>query len=238
MSKIEWTEQTWNPVTGCTKISDGCKNCYAEKMAFRLKSMGLEKYANGFKLTTHPDVLQEPYKWNKQKMVFVNSMSDIFHEDLPFDYIQKIFKVMNSTKHIYQILTKRSEILRKYSVDLKWGKNIWMGVTVESDKYLYRIDDLVASDAKVKFLSLEPLLSDLENLNLTGIDWVIVGGESGPNARPIDPDWVIDIYQKCKDSDVPFFFKQWGGVNKKKNGRELNNQIFSEMPYSLSELVQ
>jgi len=235
MSKIEWTEQTWNPVTGCTKISEGCINCYAEKMSFRLKAMGLTKYEDGFKLRVHPEVLNEPYQWKKPKMVFVNSMSDIFHKDLPLKFIKHIFKVMNKTPHIYQLLTKRSNILKKYSKELKWTDNIWMGVTVESEKHLKRIDDLLESDAKVKFLSLEPLLTDLPNLNLKGIDWVIVGGESGPNARYINPDWVIDIYQQCKDSNVPFFFKQWGGFNKKKAGRELKGEIFSEMPEKYQE---
>lgn len=230
MSKIEWTEQTWNPVTGCSKISEGCKNCYAEKMSFRLKSMGLEKYKNGFDLTIHTDVINEPYTWNKKRMVFVNSMSDMFHEDLDVNFIKKIFFVMNSTEHIFQVLTKRSHILKEYSKHLNWTDNIWMGVTVESDKHLNRIDDLRSTNAKIKFLSLEPLLSSLDNLDLTGIDWVIVGGESGGGARRIDPDWVIDIYQKCKDSKVPFFFKQWGGFNKKKAGRELNGEIFSQMP--------
>lgn len=237
MSKIEWTEQTWNPVTGCTKISDGCKNCYAEKMAFRLKAMGLDKYKNGFNVALHPDVLNDPFYWKKQKMVFVNSMSDIFHKDIPFEFIQDIFKVMNKTNHIYQLLTKRSHLLLKHSANLNWTNNIWMGVTVESSKYLNRIDDLRKSQAKVKFLSLEPLLSELNDLDLTGIDWVIVGGESGQNSRSMNEDWVIDIYQKCKDFNVPFFFKQWGGTNKKKNGRTLNDNIYSEMPIIAKELV-
>lgn len=237
MSKIEWTEQTWNPVTGCTKISDGCKNCYAEKMAFRLKAMGLEKYANGFKLTCHPEILAEPFKWSKQRMVFVNSMSDIFHEQIPFEFISEIFKVMNNTNHIYQLLTKRSEVMLEYSKHLNWTDNIWMGVTAESDKYLHRIDDLRRTPAKVKFLSLEPLLSDLQDLRLDGIDWVIVGGESGVHSRPMNEDWVIDIYQKCKDLKVPFFFKQWGGINKKKSGRELNNKTYSEMPNIYEEMM-
>lgn len=237
MTKIEWTEQTWNPITGCTKISEGCVNCYAEKMSNRLKSMGLEKYADGFKLTLHPEKLTEPYKWRKQRMVFVNSMSDIFHEEVPLSFIQEIFKVMNNTNHIYQLLTKRSQLLVKYSDFLEWNSNIWMGVTVESKKYLHRIDDLLQTPAKVKFLSLEPLLTDLNDINLRGIDWVIVGGESGNNARPLNKDWVVEIYQKCVEAKVPFFFKQWGGINKKKNGRKLNNKTYDEMPYLYKKLV-
>jgi len=230
MSKIEWTEITWNPATGCNKISDGCKYCYAERMATRLKSMGMPKYSNGFRLSLHEELIDEPMKWHKPCIVFVNSMSDLFHEKIPFDFIKQVFNVMNNTPHVYQILTKRSYVLKKFTNKLTWTDNIWMGVSVESNDYLYRIDDLMACDAKVKFLSLEPLLTDLHDLELEGIDWVIVGGESGPGAREMQPDWVIDIYQKCKDNNIPFFFKQWGGVNKKKNGRIFNGQIYNEMP--------
>ena len=230
-SKIEWTESTWNPTTGCTKISSGCANCYAERMAMRLKSMGTPKYANGFEVTLHEDCLSEPYSWKKPKVIFVNSMSDLFHEDIPFSYIEKVFKVMNENpQHIFQVLTKRAEILLAYSPKLNWTSNIWMGVTVEDIKATRRIDYLRKADAAIKFLSCEPLISDLGKLDLQKINWVIVGGESGPKSRPIKEDWVLDIYNQCKTADIPFFFKQWGGVNKKKNGKELQGEIYHEMP--------
>lgn len=233
-TKIEWTEVTWNPTTGCTKVSSGCKNCYAEKMALRLKGMGVKKYDNGFELTIHPTVLNEPYKWNSSKVVFVNSMSDLFHEDLPFEYLEKVFTVMNENpKHIFQVLTKRAEQLLEYSSKLHWTDNIWMGVTVESSKYKDRINLLRQIPASIKFLSLEPLLSSLPSLNLDKIDWVIVGGESGINARPIKKEWVQDILVQCRDAGVPFFFKQWGGMNKKKNGRMLNGEFYNEMPQKI-----
>ena len=230
-TSIEWTESTWNPVTGCTKISSGCANCYAERMARRLKAMGTPKYANGFKVTIHEDCLTEPYSWKKPKVIFVNSMSDMFHENIPLEFIKKVFNVMNNNpQHIFQVLTKRAELLLKYSTELNWTSNIWMGVTVEDFKAKRRIDYLRQTKAAVKFLSCEPLISDLGELNLEKINWVIVGGESGPKSRPIKEDWVLDIYQQCKDSDIPFFFKQWGGVNKKKNGKELKGEIYQEMP--------
>ena len=230
-TSIEWTESTWNPVTGCTKISSGCANCYAERMARRLKAMGTPKYANGFKVTIHEDCLTEPYSWKKPKVIFVNSMSDMFHENIPLEFIKKVFNVMNNNpQHIFQVLTKRAELLLKYSTELNWASNIWMGVTVEDFKAKRRIDYLRQTKAAVKFLSCEPLISDLGELNLEKINWVIVGGESGPKSRPIKEDWVLDIYQQCKDSDIPFFFKQWGGVNKKKNGKELKGEIYQEMP--------
>lgn len=232
-SKIEWTEMTWNPVTGCTKISAGCKNCYAETMSRRLKAMGQEKYKNGFKLALHPETLSEPYRWKKSKVVFVNSMSDLFHENVPVKYIQKVFDVMHDNpQHLFQVLTKRAEKLYHYDIKglLKWSHNIWMGVSVEDESTVNRIDFLRKTKARVKFLSCEPLIGPLPYLNLEGIDWVIVGGESGPHARPMKPDWVIDILEQCKKADVQFFFKQWGGTNKKKTGRELQGKTYDEMP--------
>lgn len=230
-SKIEWTESTWNPTTGCTKISSGCVNCYAEKMAMRLKAMGTPKYSNGFKVTLHEDCLSEPYSWKKPKVIFVNSMSDLFHEDIPFEFIEKVFKVMNENpQHIFQVLTKRAELLLEYSPKLNWTSNIWMGVTVENFEAKRRIDYLRQTTAAIKFLSCEPLISDLGKLDLENINWVIVGGESGPKSRPIKEDWVLDIFNQCKTIDIPFFFKQWGGVNKKKTGKELQGVIYQEMP--------
>ena len=230
-SKIEWTESTWNPVTGCTKISTGCLNCYAERMALRLKAMGQKNYRNGFKVTCHPHILNAPLKWKKPQMVFVNSMSDLFHKYVPNDFILRIFDTMNkASQHTFQVLTKRAPRLESLSPDLPWKENIWMGVTVESSDYKQRIDCLRNSDAYVKFLSLEPLLDDIGQLDLTGIDWVIVGGESGPGARPMKTKWVKDIKNQCKLANVPFFFKQWGGTNKKKAGRELDGKTYDEMP--------
>lgn len=230
MSKIEWTETTWNPVSGCTKISEGCKNCYAMQFANRLQRMGVEKYKDGFQLTLHPNILLEPYSWKKKRMVFVNSMSDIFHEQIPFEFIKKIFEVMNSTQHIYQLLTKRADIMLEYSKKLRINDNIWFGVTVESQKYIDRIDYLKQVKTKIKFISFEPLLSPIDNIDLNGIDWIIVGGESGYNARPIEENWVIDLYSLSRNHNIPFFFKQWGGVNKKKLGRMLLGETYSEMP--------
>jgi protein gp37 len=230
-SKIEWTEDTWNPTTGCNKISSGCLNCYAEKMSFRLQKMGNKKYSDAFKLKTHPESLPEPYSWKKPKMVFVNSMSDLFHEDLPFSFIKKVFKVMNdNTNHTFQVLTKRSKVLAEYANQLLWTKNIWMGVTVEDIDQISRIDDLKTTNAKIKFISCEPLLTDLGNLNLEAIDWVIVGGESGAKSRPIEEEWVRNIHKQCINEHIPFFFKQWGGKNKKKNGKSLNGRTYTEMP--------
>lgn len=230
-SKIEWTEVTWNPTTGCNKVSAGCKNCYAEVFALRLQGMGNKKYKNGFKLTLHPDTLSIPKRWRTSKIVFVDSMSDLFHEKIPFNYIQKVFKVMNETpQHIYQILTKRAEYLYDISDKLKWTKNIWMGVTVEDEKYKYRIKYLIKTPAIIKFISLEPLLSSMPNLELKGIDWVIVGGESGTKSRPVQKEWIEDIKEQCEKANVEFFFKQWGGKNKKANGRELNGKVYNGMP--------
>lgn len=229
-SAIEWTEKTWNPTTGCTKISQGCKHCYAEIMAKRLQSMGVEKYKDGFKIALHKDVLDAPRKW-KSSVIFVNSMSDLFHENIPLDFIKQVFEVMNEcTHHSFQVLTKRSDLLVEYSKHLTWTNNIWMGVSVEDLKVIHRIEHLRQSDAKMKFLSLEPLLGPLPNLNLEGIDWVIVGGESGRKARPIYKDWVLDIRDQCKEANVHFFFKQWGGTNKKAAGRLLDGKVYNEMP--------
>ncbi len=230
-SLIEWTEATWNPVTGCSKISKGCLNCYAEKLAKRLKAMGLQKYKNGFKVTLHPEELSKPSAWRTPRIIFVNSMSDLFHEKVSFAFINKVFDAMNKAdRHIFQILTKRSERLAELAPKLTWGNNIWMGVTVESAEYHNRIEHLSSTPARLKFLSLEPLLSHIHNLTLTEIDWVIVGGESGFRSRPISADWIREIQQRCLELNTPFFFKQWGGVNKKKNGRMLDGKLWNEMP--------
>lgn len=233
-SRIEWTEATWNPVTGCTKVSAGCRHCYAEALARRLKAMGQPNYANGFRVTCHDTALQLPLTWRQPRSVFVNSMSDLFHEDVPTDFILRIFEVMRQAdRHRFQILTKRSSRLLELDHILPWSPNIWMGVTVENEDCAFRIDDLRQSGAAVKFLSLEPLLGPISNLDLTAIDWVIVGGESGGGARPMERSWVVEIRDRCRDASVPFFFKQWGGVNKKKAGRELDGRIWSEMPGAL-----
>lgn len=231
ISKIEWTEATWNPVTGCTKISEGCTNCYADRMARRLKAMGQKNYINGFKVTLHPHALNLPITWKKPQTIFVNSMSDLFHKDIPFDFIQQVFGVMtNAYWHRFQILTKRAERLAQLAPLINWPDNVWMGVTVENSSYIDRIGYLRNVPAVVRFLSLEPLLGPLHDMDLSYIDWVIVGGESGPGARPMDEKWVIDIQNQCRKKNVPFFFKQWGGVNKKKTGRSINGKTFSEMP--------
>jgi len=232
-SKIEWTELTWNPITGCSKISAGCKFCYAEVMSNRLKAMGVEKYKNGFKLALHEQVLAEPYSWKQPKIVFVNSMSDLFQRNAPIEFIQKVFAVMNDNpQHVFQVLTKRADILLEYDQAklLKWTHNIWMGVSVEDDRVKERIKLLSKTKAKVKFLSCEPLIGSIGKMNLNKIDWVIVGGESGRKPRPMNVDWVLDIKEQCDKSDVAFFFKQWGGTNKKKTGRLLNGKTYDEMP--------
>lgn len=230
-STIEWTESTWNPITGCSKISPGCKHCYAERMSHRLKAMGQEKYRNDFKLTLHENVLEDPLNWKKPQVIFVNSMSDLFHEDVPLSFIQKVFSVMDRAHwHTFQVLTKRAEILAELNPVINWPENVWMGVSVENYAFTSRIDQLRETNAKTKFLSLEPLLGPLENLDLKNIDWVIVGGESGPGARPMKEEWVKDIRDQCLDADIPFFFKQWGGVHKKKNGRKLEGVIWDMMP--------
>ncbi len=230
-SGIEWTESTWNPVTGCNKISPGCKHCYAERMAERLEAMGQPNYRNGFELTLQPQALDLPLRWKRPQTIFVNSMSDLFHCAVPLDYIQRVFEVMRRAHwHRFQILTKRGDRLSQLDLDLDWPANVWMGVSVENSDYLHRIDELRTTRAAVKFLSLEPLLGPLPKLNLMGIDWVIVGGESGPGARPIRSEWVTEIRDQCHQSLVAFFFKQWGGKNKKKAGRILEGRTWDEMP--------
>ncbi len=232
-SSIEWTESTWNPVTGCTKVSPGCKHCYAERMAKRLKAMGQPNYANGFTLTLHEHALELPLRWKKPQRIFVNSMSDLFHIDVPVWFIQKTFEVMRRAHwHEFQVLTKRAERLLAMSPSIAWPDNVWMGVSVESQDYVFRIDDLRETGAKIKFVSFEPLLGPLPELNLNGIHWAIVGGESGPGARPMDRKWVLDIRAQCQRDGVPFFFKQWGGVNKKKAGRILEGRTWDEVPIS------
>jgi len=239
-SGIEWTEATWNPTTGCDRVSPGCDNCYALTLAKRLKAMGSEKYQEdgdprtsgpGFKLTLHPDVLDLPKSWRQPRIVFVDSMSDLFHPDVPLEFIRRVFDVMKETpQHTYQILTKRSQRLQKLGFELDWPSNVWMGVSVENDRYRFRINHLRAVPAVVRFLSLEPLLGPLPNLHLTDIDWVIVGGESGPRARPMEQPWVEEIRDQCADAHVPFFFKQWGGRTPKAGGRELDKRTWNEMP--------
>lgn len=230
-SSIEWTEMTWNPTTGCDKISAGCKFCYAEIMSKRLQAMGIEKYKDNFEVRTHEASLRIPYGWKHSKVVFVNSMSDLFHKDVPLDFIKRVFEVMNDNpQHVFQVLTKRAERLFEVHKELKWTHNIWMGVSVENEKAKSRIDFLRKTDARVKFLSCEPLIGPLKKMNLKKIDWVIVGGESGRTPRPMDSEWVLDIQRQCEERDVAFFFKQWGGKNKKANGRLLNGQTYDEMP--------
>ena len=222
---------TWNPTTGCTKVSAGCKYCYAEVMTRRLQAMGIDKYKNGFEIRTHDDALDIPYSWKKPKVVFVNSMSDLFHKDVPLDFIKRVFEVMNNTpQHTYQVLTKRADRLFEIHHHLNWTTNIWMGVSVENNNVKNRIDFLRETDAKVKFLSCEPLIGPLTNLNFEGIHWVILGGESGRKARPMTESWVWDIKQQCEDQKTAFFFKQWGGTNKKKAGRLLGGDTYSNMP--------
>lgn len=230
-SSIEWTEATWNPLTGCTKISPGCKHCYAERMAKRLRGMGQPNYRNGFKLTLHPHALKIPLRWRKPRVVFVNSMSDLFHRDVPLEFIQAVFSAMSDARqHQFQVLTKRARRLAALASEIAWPRNVWMGTSVESEGYVHRIDYLRQTPAAIRFLSLEPLLGPLRNLDLTNIDWVIVGGESGPGARPMDEAWAIEIRDQCQAVGVPFFFKQWGGVRKKRAGRVLDGQTWDEMP--------
>lgn len=230
-SSIEWTEATWNPVTGCTKISPGCEHCYAERLALRLQAMGQRNYINGFNLAIQHSALEMPLRWKRPQIIFVNSMSDLFHKDVPIDFILRVFDVMRRANwHRYQILTKRSNRLTRLSKQLPWASHIWMGVSIENKDYTYRINHLRETDARVKFLSLEPLLGPLPNLNLQGIDWVIVGGESGPGARVMCESWVLDIRDQCLAAGVPFFFKQWGGVNKKRAGRILDGRTYNQMP--------
>jgi protein gp37 len=235
-SKIEWTEATWNPLTGCTKISPGCKHCYAERMAKRLQAMGQPNYAGGFSLALHEHMLDIPLRWKKPRRIFVNSMSDLFQAGVPLSFIRSVFAVMQQAgQHEFQVLTKRSDRLLELSKKLRWTPNIWMGVSVENQKYAPRIDDLRATDAHIKFLSLEPLLGPLSNLDLSGIDWVIVGGESGPKARPMDHAWVADIRDQCIEAGVAFFFKQWGGKRKNRTGRTLEGRTWDEYPLAIGE---
>ncbi len=236
-SFIEWTESTWNPVTGCSKASPGCAHCYAERMARRLHAMELArgevsgKYANGFRVTLHPEELDRPLNWRKPQSIFVNSMSDLFHEDIPLVFILRIFGVMLAADwHRYQILTKRARRMRELDPHLEWAEHVWMGVSVESADYVHRMDDLRATNAHVKFVSFEPLLGPLPRLDLSRIDWAIAGGESGPGARPMREEWVLNLRNQCVEQGVPFFFKQWGGVNKKKAGRLLEGRTWDEMP--------
>lgn len=230
-TSIEWTGSTWNPVTGCTKISPGCTHCYAERMAKRLKAMGQKNYISGFDLALHPHALELPLSWKKSQTIFVNSMSDLFIDEVPTEFIKQVFDVMGRAHwHTFQVLTKRAERLAAISPELPWTKNIWMGVSVENSDYTFRVDHLRATGAFVKFLSMEPLLGPVPRLNLRGIDWVIVGGESGPGARPMREEWVAEIREICLKEHCPFFFKQWGGVRKKKAGRELQGRTWEQMP--------
>ena len=225
---------TWNPVTGCTKISQGCKHCYAERMARRLEAMGSDRYRNGFNVTLHPDLLDVPRRWRQARIVFVNSMSDLFHDDIPLAYIQRVFATMQDCPHhTFQVLTKRSERLAELAPLLPWPNNVWMGVSVEDARVIHRVADLQTVPAAVRFLSLEPLIGPLDALPLEGIHWAIVGGESGPRARPLRKEWVTSIFRQCRAARVPFFFKQWGGVRKDLTGRELNGRIYNEMPGAL-----
>jgi protein gp37 len=230
-SAIEWTDATWNPVTGCTKISPGCKHCYAERLAARLQAMGNRRYRNGFNLTLHPDQLTLPLRWSDPRRIFVNSMSDLFHEDVPEGFIRRVFEVMGEADwHIFQVLTKRAQRLAELAPRLPWPSNVWQGVSVENQRYAARIGELVKVPAAVRFLSVEPLLGPITGLPLDGIDWVIVGGESGPGHRPMQPEWVRGIRDQCATAGIAFFFKQWGGRTPKSGGRLLDDQEWNEMP--------
>lgn len=236
-SRIEWTQSTWNPITGCTKISPGCEHCYAERMALRLKAMGEVNYANGFNLTLHEHSLDRPIQWTKPQMIFVNSMSDLFHHEVPEEFIQKVFDVMRRASwHTFQILTKRSRRLVELNPAIDWPSNVWLGVSAENSDYLFRIAHLRETNARIKFLSFEPLLGPIPDLDLRDIDWVIVGGESGPHARPMAECWVLDIRDQCRAAGVPFFFKQWGGVRRQESGRVLGNRTWDEMPRQVSAM--
>lgn len=232
-SGIEWTDATWNPVRGCTKVSPGCKHCYAETFAERWRGTPGHPYEQGFDLRLVPESLNLPLRWKRPRTIFVNSMSDLFHEDVPDTYIGEVFAVMEAAgHHRFQVLTKRADRLAELAVLLPWPTNVWMGVSIESADYVDRIDRLREVPATVRFLSIEPLLGPLPNLSLRGIHWVIVGGESGPGARAMDPGWASDIRDQCLVAGVPFFFKQWGGVRKKEAGRELEGRTWDEMPAS------
>jgi len=230
-SSIEWTEATWNPVTGCTKVSPGCKHCYAERMAKRLQAMGQPRYADGFRPTLQEDLVELPLRWRKPRLIFVNSMSDLFHDAVSLEFIRRVFEVMaQAEQHKFQVLTKRADRLAAIGSRLPWPDNVWMGVSVETEAYIPRIARLRSVPAAVRFLSLEPLLGPLDELPLDGIHWVIVGGESGPGARPMDERWVRSIREQCERRRVPFFFKQWGGVRKKRHGRVLDGRTWDAMP--------
>jgi protein gp37 len=230
-SSIEWTEATWNPVTGCTKVSPGCKHCYAERMALRLRAMGQPRYRNGFRITLQEDVVDLPLRWRKPRKIFVNSMSDLFHRDVPVEFISRCFDVMRrAAQHTFQVLTKRPERAAEMAHQLPWPGNVWMGTSVENADYVWRVAELARVPAQVRFLSVEPLLGPIPELPLDGIHWVIVGGESGPGARPMHENWVLDIRDQCQSAEVPFFFKQWGGVNKSRTGRTLQGRTWDGLP--------
>jgi protein gp37 len=230
-SNIEWTEMTWNPVTGCTKVSPGCKHCYAETMAKRLVAMGSDRYRNGFKVTLQEDLVDLPRRWRAPRTIFVNSMSDLFHPDIPKEFIARVFKTMNECpSHKFQVLTKRADRLVELAPTLNWSPNIWMGVSIENQRFAVRSSFLQQVPARIRFLSVEPLLGPIDCLPLDGIHWVIVGGESGRGARPMDREWVRDIFRQCRAAKVPFFFKQWGGVQKHVMGRKLFGRTYDEMP--------
>lgn len=234
-SRIEWTESTWNPVTGCSKVSAGCTNCYAERMARRLQAMGQANYRNGFEVTCHAHALELPILWRKPQTIFVNSMSDLFHEDVPEEFISKVFDVMRRAHwHRFQVLTKRATRLQNLAGRLIWPENVLMGVSVENRACINRIDALRDTQARTKFLSIEPLLGPVGRLDLKGIDWVIVGGESGIGARPMKEEWVLAIKKQCDEVGASFFFKQWGGINKKKNGRTLLGRTWDDVPRPLT----
>lgn len=230
-TNIEWTELTWNPVTGCDKVSTGCKFCYAERMARRLEAMGNARYRNGFAVTLHHDLVELPLRWKAPRLVFVNSMSDLFHKDVPLSFIQNVFEtMMKASHHTFQVLTKRSARLAELAPVLPWPKNVWIGVSIEDDRFVWRADHLREVDAAVRFLSLEPLLGSVPSLSLEGIHWVVVGGESGPGARPIQADWVREVRDRCVQAGIPFFFKQWGGVRRTAAGRLLDGRTWDESP--------
>lgn len=230
-SAIEWTDATWNPVTGCSKISPGCKNCYAERLAHRLQAMGVHSYRNGFRVTLHPAQLELPLKWRRPRRVFVNSMSDLFHEDIPEEFIRRVFAVMErASQHVFQVLTKRADRLVELAPRLTWPSNVWQGVSLENSDYVWRVERLARVPAAVRFLSIEPFLGPIESLPLHAISWVIVGGESGPGHRPLEASWVRSIRDQCRRARVPFFFKQWGGRTPKAGGRELDGRQWDQMP--------
>lgn len=230
-SSIEWTQATWNPVTGCSKVGPGCRNCYAERLAVRLRAMGNPRYRNGFRVTLHPDLIELPKRWREPRLIFVNSMSDLFHEQIPIWFIERVFVTMRDCpQHTFQVLTKRSARLRQLAARFDWPANVWMGVTIEDADALHRLDDIRAVPASIRFISFEPLIGPVGNVSLENIHWVIVGGESGPGARPMRIEWIRDIFRQCRNTRVPFFFKQWGGVRKDLTGRQLGGRTYDEMP--------